>query len=165
VTGLVQKELQGLAAALANLKVRVRLAVAGEIAGAVASAVREVVQATVAGDADGDRLYHRSVRRGWTDDGRQSWNDDDDDAPYGRRGTAAIPKTAIAAAAGIGVAQWWLSSNGSSVGAAGVGLAVGLVGLAGGPMILTLLAALAAIADLLAVTESLGNGADRLGQL
>ena len=165
MTGLVHQELKGLAAALADLKVRVRLTVAGEIAGAVASAVREVVQTTVAGNADVDRVYHRRARRGWTDDGHPSWNDDDDDVFDGRRGTASVPKTAIAAAAGIGVAQWWLSRQGTPAGAAGVGLTVGLVGLAGGPMTLTVLAALAAVADLLAVTDALGTGADRFSQL
>ena len=164
MTGLVHQELKGLAAALADLKVRVRLAVAGEIAGAVASAVREVVQATVAGNAETDRAYHRSTRRGWTDDGRPSWHDDDDDVFDGQRGTASVPKTAIAAAAGIGVAQWWLSRQGTPASAAGIGLAVGLVGLAGGPLILTVLAALAAIADLLAVTDALGTGADRFSR-
>jgi hypothetical protein len=163
VTGLVHKELRGLAAALADLKVRVRLAVASEIADAVAKGVHAVVRATVASDADPAWVYHRSVRRGWTDDGRNSWSDDEDDASDSRFGTAAVSKSAIAAAAGIGVAQWWLSRNGTPAAAAGLGTAVGLVGLAGGPLILTVLAALAAIADLLAVTDALGGVASHFG--
>ena len=163
--GLVRQELKGIVAALADLKERVRVALAGEIAGAVAGAVREVVRATVAGDADPNPVFYGKARRGWTDDGRQSWSDDDDDSPYHRTGRAMVPPVATAVAAGVGVARWWLSRNGTPAGATGVGLAVGLVGLAGGSMALAIIAALAAVADLLADTETLGHGAEHLGQL
>jgi hypothetical protein len=165
VRGLIRHELKGIVAALADLKERVRVALAGEIAGAVAGAVREVVRATVAGDIDPDRVFHGTVRRGWTDDGSRSWSDDDDDSPYGRAGRSAVPPVATAVAAGVCVARWWISRNGTPAGAAGIGLAVGVVGLAGGSVALAFIAALAAVADLLAVTETLGTGAECLDQL
>ena len=49
MTTLVRRQLADLAAFVANLKERVRVAVAGELSRAVGDAVREVVGAVVAG--------------------------------------------------------------------------------------------------------------------
>lgn len=184
MTGLIRQQVRTLAGVLADLKARVRLALAGEIARAVAGAVEEVVRAVVAGRREPVRptpapASFRPTPGRW-DDGDDAWDrardpwDDRDDWDDGRPARPAArvppddpappaaPAVPAAVAAGVHVARWWLARKGNLLAAVGAGLAVGLLGLAGGPTIRTAVAALAAAADLVAVTDALGDGAARL---
>jgi hypothetical protein len=217
VTGLVRRQLAALAGAVADLKERVRLAVAGELARAVGGAVQRVVEAAAAGRPDpppgpsaGPPMgYSRAPAAprpdGWSDgwdrpddpwsddpnddepgyDARcarnhsaAGWDDDPGDhepaqpvaprreAPGPPADTPAAPEgVAAAVAAGVYAARWWLGRKGTLLAATGVGLGVGLLGALGGPVVRTAVAAFAAAADLLAATDALGAGADRLGRL
>jgi hypothetical protein len=66
-----------------------------------------------------------------------------------------------AVAAAVHAARWWLGVRGTWLAAAGVGL----LGLLGGPVTRTAVAALAAAADLRSATDALGAGAARLDHL
>jgi hypothetical protein len=185
VTGLIREQVNRLAGVLADLKARVRAALAGEIARAVAGAVQEVVRAVVAGQAERTPpqptpAFHRPGGSRWDDgDGdwgrsRDSWDDRDDwddDGASARPGVSrwsddpcppAAPVVPTAVAAGVHVGRWWLSRKGTLLAALVAGLAVGLLGLAGGPTVRAAVATLATAADLVAVTDALGDGAARI---
>ncbi len=179
MTALVRRQIADLGAFVANLKERVRVAVAGELSRAVGDAVKEVVGAVLAGRV---LAPPRAAPRGpWTgrderDDGwvrpRDPWaddRDDDDDREEGQARAAGPPpgaRVTAAVAAGAAVARWWAGRAGGGVlAAAGVGLGVGLLGLMGGSLARTAVAVLAAAADVLAATDALGAGAARLGHL
>ncbi len=191
MTGIVKTQLTGLAGTMANLKERVRVAVAGELGRAVGDAVRQVVQAVVAGNTKPPSAPRPAASR-WDDeddDDRDGWGrpgepwaagrdeeDDDYDRGRGARRTtpkrheapADVPPTAVGAgvtaavAAGVYVARWWLVRRGTLLAAAGLGLGVGLLGVIGGPLARTAVAVLAATADVLTATDALGDGAARL---
>ncbi len=189
MTGVVRTQLTGLAATIAGLKERVRVAVAGELGRAVSGAVQQVVQAVVAGRADPPRPEYRptsrhATHRGWDDADeddarwgrpRDAWDDDrdeDDDLEPRRAAPVpsddspdAAPAVTTAVAAGVYAARWWLGRRGTLLAAAGVGLGVGLLGVVGGPAARTAVAVLAAAADLLAAADALGDGAARLDHL
>ena len=161
MTAVVRQQLMALAEVIAELKERVRVAVAGELAKAVSGAVHQVVEAMVAGRTN------RPVNRHWDDDDDRwagpahRWADDPvEDSTRDPR--SAGPTVAAAVAAGVGVARWWLARQGTLFVAAGLGLGVGLLGVVGGPLARTAVAALAAATDLLTATDALGDGADRL---
>ncbi len=78
--------------------------------------------------------------------------------------TAAAPKVPAAVTAGVTAGRWWLRRRGSLVEAVGVGVAVALAVLAGGPVALAGAAVVTAAADLTAATDALGAGAARLDQ-
>jgi hypothetical protein len=109
----MRTQLTGLAATMAELKERVRIAVAGELGRAVGDAVRQVVQAVVGGNTKPPPA-HRSAASRWDDedeDDRDGWGrprdpwggtdrdrepDDDDDYGrdrVGRRGTPTRHET------------------------------------------------------------------------
>lgn len=177
MTALVRRHLADLAAFVADLKERVRLAVAGELSKAVGDAVKEVVGAVLAGRVLAAPRPTPRDRWAERDDGwgrpRDPWAndraDDDYDRDEGDDRAAGPPPGArltVAVAAGAAVARWWAGRAGGGVlAAAGVGLGVGLVGLLGGALARTTVALLAAAADLLAATDALGAGAARLGHL
>jgi len=182
-------QLTGLAATMAELKERVRVAVAGELGRAVGDAVRQVVEAVVAGNTKPTPAPRPAASR-WDDedeDDRDRWGRprdpwaagrDDDDDEYDRGARRSTPKrhepptdeppTAVsvgvtaAVAAGVYVARWWLVRRGTLLAAAGLGLGVGLLGVVGGPLARTAVALLAATADVLTATDALGDGAARL---
>ncbi|QDU21728.1 hypothetical protein [Urbifossiella limnaea] len=185
MTGVVRTQLTGLAATIAGLKERVRVAVAGELGRAVSGAVQQVVQAVVSGRADPPPSRH-APQRGWDDAEeddarwgrpRDAWDEDrDEDDGYDRerqRATPvrpdespdAIPAVTTAVAAGLYAAKWWVGRKGTLLAAAGLGLGVGLLGVLGGPVARTAVAVLAAAADLLAAADALGDGAARLEHL
>ncbi|VTT99581.1 unnamed protein product [Gemmataceae bacterium] len=186
-------QLTGLAATMAELKERVRVAVAGELGRAVGDAVRQVVQAVVAGNTKPSPAPRPAASR-WDDeddDHRDGWSrprdpwaaggDEDDDYDRGRGARRATPTrheppieepaTAVSAgvtaavAAGVYVARWWLVRRGTLLAAAGLGLGVGLLGVVGGPLARTAVAVLAATADVLTATDALGDGAARLAHV
>ena len=188
MTGVVKTQLTGLAGTMAELKERVRVAVAGELGRAVGDAVRQVVQAVIAGNTKPPPAPRPAASR-WADeddDDRDGWgrtrdpwvarDEEDDDYDRGARRTTPTrhetptdePPTAVSAgvtaavAAGVYVARWWLVRRGTLLAAAGLGLGVGLLGVIGGPLARTAVAVLAATADVLTATDALGNGAVRL---
>lgn len=170
MTALVTAKMQYLAEAFADLKTRVRLALAGELAQHVATAVADVIRAVVAGR---DPVENRPPVRTWQHPDRDPWDEDDeydprraertqrdeDAEPVARAAKAAVP---LAVAAGIHTVRWWLGRKGHLLGAICAGLGIGFLGLAGGPLVRSALAALTAAADLLAVTDALGDSAARL---
>jgi hypothetical protein len=94
VTSVIRTQLTGLGRTIADLRERVRVAVAGELGRAVAGAVQQVVQAVVAGRSDPRQpepppAYRRSDRWGDEDEHdrwdrpRDPWADDPDEE-YGR---------------------------------------------------------------------------------
>ncbi|WP_439628326.1 hypothetical protein [Gemmata sp.] len=188
MTKVVKTQLAGLAGTVAELKERVRVAVAGELSRAVGDAVRQVVQAMVAGSTGPPAPRPAASRwdAGEEEDDRDGWgrtrepwaagrDDEDDDYSRGARRTAPGRHEApadepppvnagvtAAVAAGVYVARWWLVRRGTLLAAAGLGLGVGLLGVIGGPLARTAVAVLAAAADVLAATDALGDGAARL---
>jgi hypothetical protein len=194
VTGIVKTQLTGLAGTMAELKERVRVAVAGELGRAVGDAVRQVIEAVVAGNTKPPPAPRPAASR-WADeeeDDRDGWgrprdpwaagrdeDDDDYDRGHGARRTTPtrheaptnVPPTAVnagvtaAIAAGVYVARWWLVRRGTLLAAAGLGLGIGLLGVVGGPLARTTVAVLAATADVLTATDALGDGATRLAHV
>ena len=191
MTSVIRTQLSGLGRTIADLRERVRVAVAGELGRAVAGAVQQVVQAVVAGRPDPPRPEptpaHRRPDR-WADEDeddrwgrpRDPWADDPDDgydrdrdrverrpAPDRHDPSPADrlePDTGVTAAvaAGVFAARWWLVRRGTVLAAVGLGLGIGLIGVLGGPVARTAVAALAATADILTATDALGGGAARL---
>ena len=179
MTPLVADKLRDLGRVLADLKVRVRAALATELGRHVATAVEDVVRAVIAGRPlvsvpESYRGYHPGSDRSRADDGwdrpgdpwaadpdRDGYDPDDGSEPPVST-TPAGSGLAAAVAAGVFAARWWLARRGTLAAAAGLGLAVGLLGVLGGPVARTAVAALAAAADLLAATDALGCGAARL---
>ena len=178
MTALVADKLRDLGRMLADLKVRVRAALATELGRHVAAAVEDVVRAMIAGRTPlHGPMSYRADRVGpsqpWTDDGwdrpGDPWAADPDRDEYDHDAGSEPPVPspagsglAAAVAAGVFAARWWLARRGTVAVAAGIGLAVGLLGVLGGPVARTTVAALAAAADLLAATDALGGGAARL---
>ena len=187
MTEMVTEQLRQLAGTLADLKGRVRLAVAGEVGRAVAEAVGEVLVAALGGQLaalpkwagrPGRYDPYANAHAGkyspdaWDDPDSPGWvpefarlrrpatDEDDGDATVESDplGPAAL---AVAVAAG----RWWLARRGSPWQAAGAGLAAGATLLAGGPMARTALAVLMAVHRLLAATDALGDGAKALDQV
>lgn len=182
----MKAQLSGLAETLAGLRERVRAAVAGELGRAVGDAVRQVVQAVVADRAEPPRPRTPASR--WDDeddDDREGWgrprdpwhdlSDEDVDGYSPRTRTrleppsdeplAASASVPTAVAAGVFVTRWWLLRRGTLLAAAGLGLGVGLLGVAGGPLARAAVAVLAATAEVLTATDALGDGAARLERL
>jgi hypothetical protein len=81
VTGLIRSQLTGLAGTIAELKARVRLAVAGELGRAVSGAVQQVVQAAVAGRVESPRPEPSPASRRPQPG---SWGNEDEDDGWGR---------------------------------------------------------------------------------
>ncbi len=174
MTNLVIDKVRELADSLADLKVRLRLALAGEMAQLVAQAIGDVVRTLVAGRTGvGEFRPHRVSPTGREAD---PWDaDEDEEFDDSRRyeidetgtvaeagapaGAAAAP---VAIAAAVHVVRWWLGRRGNLITAIGAGLGVGLLGLAGGTVVRTALAILTAAADLLSVTDGLNASAVRL---
>ncbi len=116
MTGIMKSQLTGLAGTMAELKERVRIAVAGELGRAVGDAVRQVVEAVVAGrsepppvrrppssrwadEEEDDRDGWGRTRDPWGDTDRDREPDDDDDYGrdrVGRRGTPTRHEAPIA---------------------------------------------------------------------
>lgn len=181
MTELVTDQLRHLAGTLAELKGRVRRAVAGEVGRAVAEAVGEVLVAALAGPLPagvawpGRPAGYGPLRPGgYASDG---WDDPDSpgwDPEYAQlrraqaSGSTGEPNPAAesiapaALAVAVAAGRWWLARRGSPWGAAGAGLAAGAALVAGGPMARTALAVLLAVHRLLAATDALGDGAEAL---
>jgi hypothetical protein len=175
---LITDQLHHLAGTLAELKGRVRRAVAGEVGKAVAEAVAEVLAAVLGGQVAATAWASRPSRYDPYAARRDPWVDPDDpgwDPDYARlRRSGADPAAAesgpstdeslapAALAVAVAAGRWWLAKKGSPWQAAGAGLAAGATLLAGGPMARTALAVLLAVQRLLSATDALGDAADVL---
>jgi hypothetical protein len=175
---VIADQLRQLAGTLADLKGRVRRAVAGEVGKAVADAVAEVLVAALGGQVAATAWAARPVRYDPYPGRRDAWDDPDDpgwDPEYARlrRATAGSspdereksdgdPIAPAALAVAVAAGRWYLARHGSPWGAAGAGLAAGAALVAGGPVARTALAVLLAVHRLLAVTDALGDGAEAL---
>lgn len=172
-----------LADSLAELKAKVRAALATELAGAVGTAVRDVLVIALVDRliAPGPQAPARpSAPRvpSWRDDGsepaRDEWGDPRDpwDEPDGDRDRAssrfardepervkplpAVP-AAAAVAVGVNVVRWWLARKGTVAAAVGLGVLATALGFAGGPVARAALAVLAAASDLLTAESALAR--------
>jgi hypothetical protein len=182
MTALVTQRVHRLADSLAELKVRVRAALATELAGAVGGAVRDVLIVALI-----DRVLITSTRTpaassrsgGWREEEyedrdrwgepRDPWSDPDDydtrdrtPARYGheeRDETKLMPAvpTAAALAVGVNVGRWWLARKGTVPAAIGFGVLATALGLAGGPVARAALAVLAAATDVLTAESALAR--------
>ena len=184
MTALVTQRVHRLADSLADLKIKVRAALATELAGAVGGAVRDVLVAALV-----DRVFVNTTRPsthhpaprpgGWREDEyeerdrwgepKDPWSDPDDydarartPARYGHADrdepapTSAVP-TAAALAVGVNVARWWLARQGTLTAAIGFGVLATALGLAGGPVAGAALAVLAAATDVLTAESVLAR--------
>lgn len=152
-----------LTAALGELKAKVREAIAGETGKAVGEAVRLAVEHALTGGAPEPLARYRpsydpwddpEVDR-WADPG--GWADPDDDLPpppVPDPAADAADRTPLAVAAGLAAGRWVLA-RGSLPVALAVGGLVALAVLFGGPAVRTAARALAAAADLSAVSRAL----------
>jgi hypothetical protein len=175
---VITDQLRQLAGTLADLKGRVRRAVAGEVGKAVADAVAEVLAAALGGPVAATAWASRPARYDPYAGRRDAWDDPNDpgwDPEYARlrrrpadveadepRNPEGESLTPAALAVAVAAGRWWLARRGSPWQAAGAGLAAGATLLAGGPMARTALAVLLAVHRLLAATDALGDSADVL---
>ncbi len=182
MSAIVTRRCHRLADSLAELKVKVRAALAAELAGAIGTAVRDVLVVAlvdrVIAPARSASTQAPPRPTGWADDeddrerdpwgyARDSW-----DEPESRRErprprsepaepddvdtTPAVP-AAAAVAVGVNVGRWWLARKGSVPAAIGLGVLATGLGLAGGPVARAALAVLAAAADLLVAESALAR--------
>ena len=193
MSALIRVPLRRLALAMADLRDRVREALAGEIARAVADAVRDVVEAVLQGGAPSKDVpppvsAPSHAVDGWSDPDLDPWDDAPEEwreeqergpsPPIPERSTMTTPESLAnaemiyrpaiapaAVAAGLSAGRWWLRRRGSLLEAIGVGVLVAVTVLVGGPMARTGAVVVSAAADLSAATDALGKGADRLNQL
>ena len=172
-----------LAESLAELKIKVRAALATELAQAVGTAVRDVLVVALV-----DRLVAptRAVTTrppvprptSWRADAddrerdewgyvKDSWDDSDEDRhrsharyaldePEEVEPMPAVP-AAAAIAVGVNVGRWWLARKGTVAAAVGLGVLATGLGLAGGPVARAALAVLAAASDVLTAEAALAR--------
>ncbi|MFO0806199.1 MAG: hypothetical protein U0791_24110 [Gemmataceae bacterium] len=165
MTNIVAARVHRLAGEFEDLKVRLRMALAGELARQFATAVGDVVRTVVAG-----RDIPRDSWSGSTRTEDDPWDEDDDDEydrPASRSMDDAQPSGSgnpgLVVAASVHVARWWLlARRGHLLGALGAGFGIGLLGLLGGPVIQSALAILAAVGDLFNIGDAVGTTAERL---
>lgn len=179
MNALVIDRVRNLAGTLAELKVKVRTALATELASAVGTAVRDVLIVAIV-----DRMVSMPSRtptrppgtRGWrTDDdadrfdpARDSWSDDYDD--HGGRAhrkyeyddrneeepMPSVP-TAAVLAVGVNIGRWWIAHKGTVGTALGLGVLTTALGLTGGNFARAALAVLAAATDVLTAETAIAR--------
>lgn len=174
MTPVVTQRVHRLAGSLAELKLKVRTAMATELASAVGLAVRDVMIVALI-----DRVLTTPTRSaGWRaeyeerdrwGDPKDPWADPDEyetrDRPRSRyepeepddAGTPPAVPTAAAVAVGVTVGRWWLAQRGSAPAAIGFGVLATGLGLTGGPLARAALAVLAAAADILVAESALAR--------
>jgi hypothetical protein len=178
MSALVTQRVHQLAGSLAELKIKVRAALATELAGAVGLAVRDVLIVALI-----DRIVTSPTTSprsgGWRDDEdeerdrwgepKDPWADPDEYETRSRHRTPGryaheeevdrmptVP-TAAAVAVGVNVGRWWLARRGSVPAAIGFGVLATAVGLAGGPVARAALAVLSAATDVLTAEAALAR--------
>ncbi len=182
MTALVTERFRDLAGTLAELKVRVRTALATELASAVGTAVRDVLVVAMIDrvvalprraaprpplSQSGGWQTEQNERRDGGDTVHNPWVEEDeafgelhpvrnDSNRHEEEPVPAIP-TATAVAVGIHVGRWWLARQGTVSTAIGVGALATVLGFTGGPMARAALAILAAATDLLTAESALAR--------
>ena len=179
MNALVTQRVRNLAVTLAELKVKVRTALATELATAVGSAVRDVLIVAVI-----DRLVavpsrtstRPSATPAWRDDSydrdrwdtpKDAWSDDHDAHsersprhneydPDEIEPMPAIPAAAVVAV-GVNVGRWWLAHHGTVGTAVGLGVLTTALGLTGGNVARAAMVVLAATTDLLTAESALAR--------
>lgn len=178
MTALVTTRCHRLADTLAELKVKLRAALATELAGAVGTAVRDVLVVALIDRLTLPARTPPSPLRpgGWREDGydrdRDAWGDPrdpwDDPGDYDRTRAPAryervepapmpVVPAAAAVAVGLNVGRWWLAKKGTVAAAVGLGVLATGLGLAGGPVARAALAVLAAATDVLTAESALAR--------
>ena len=155
---LIRDKLTGLTVNLIDLKQRVRHAVTNEVSRAVSDAIHEVVQGLL-----DDRGSTRQLLRiePPPHDHKQQWHpelDEYEEPPMNLvslPGQVAAVSAGTAIGAGVAVARWWLTRNGSRHMATGLGLGVGLLAIVGGPTVRAALTVLATVSETLGTPDSL----------
>jgi len=181
-TPIVTQRFNKLAGTLAELKVKVRTAMATELAGAVGIAVRDILVVAMI-----ERIITTPSRAstkpplphsgGWHDDDdehdrwrdpKDPWADRDDyeldrmhakyelDERDEEEPSPGVP-TAAVIAVGVNVGRWWLARKGTVPTAIGVGVLATALGFAGGPFARAILAVLAAGTDLMTAESALAR--------
>lgn len=174
MTSLITQRVRQLADTLAELKVKVRAALATELAGAIGNAIRDVLVVTVLDHLAGATQPRYSAPRshGWREDDLNRecdrlgeppdpWADDDYDCSRARtqyelderegedeKLAPGVP-AAAAVAVGVNVGRWWFLKKGSMIAAVGVGLLATTLGMFGGPVARAVLTVLTAATDVL----------------
>ena len=178
MSAILTTQCHHLAESLAELKVKVRAALATELAGAVGAAVRDVLLVALVERLVVPPWSVPSANRGWREDeydrdrwdeDRDPWSESDDDATRDRTSaryaleeredsepTAGVPALA-AVAVGVNVGRWWLARKGTVGVAVGFGALATALGLAGGPGARAALAVLAAATDVLTAESALAR--------
>jgi hypothetical protein len=174
MSALVLQRVNRLAGSLAELKVKVRAALATELASAVGTAVRDVLVIALL-----DRITTAQTQSsrpgGWREDefedrdrwgdAKYPWAEPDDDYDTRTRHVQendeleplpAVPAMA-AVAVGVNVGRWWLARHGTVPAAVGFGVLATMLGLTGGPFARAALAVLAAATDLLTAESTLAR--------
>jgi hypothetical protein len=181
VSAILTARCHRLAESLAELKIKVRAALATELAQAVGTAVRDVLVVALI-----DRLVAptRSTPTrpptprptNWRDDDERErdewgypkdpWEDPEEDRRTPTRYALDEPKevepmpavpAAAAVAVGVNVGRMWLARKGTLAAAVGLGVLATGLGLAGGPVARAALAVLAAATDVLVAESTLAR--------
>lgn len=171
-----------LAESLAELKVKVRAALATELAAAVGTAVRDVLVVSLidrlaAPNRVGSPRPPAPKVSSWRDEDdrerdewgyrKDPWDESDEDRdpvpirysrdePEEAETRPAVP-TAAAVAVGVNIGRWWLARQGTLAAAVGLGVLATALGLAGGPVARAALAVLAAASDVLTAESALAH--------
>jgi hypothetical protein len=185
MSAIVTARCHRLADSLAELKVKVRAALATELAAAVGAAVRDVlvvalVDRLIAPTRTAPPRSTSSRTASWRDDeydrerdqwceSRDPWGEPDEYGDRDRTPTRyalddreedqpmpAVP-AAAAIAVGVQAGRWWLARKGTVAAAVGIGVLATGLGLAGGPVARAALAVLAAATDLLVAESALAR--------
>jgi hypothetical protein len=160
---LVTEKLKEVGASFAELKVRLQAALAAELARVVAAAVQDVVQTVLHQGAGEFRTTEYPAAPAWQEP-VDPWADEPWPTPPPPGYLPSGNSTAVLAlAAGAAVTQWWARRTGRVAAAAGLGLAVAMLG-SFGPTGRAALAVVAAAADLVSVPQLLSTAAGRLGR-
>ena len=157
----IRDRLVQLTETLHQLKDRVREAVATEMGRVVSDAIRDVLTTALrvrAEDPSHPRPDHQYQTDQWSADDADDWDDDRSDPdPSSRRiPSPPAPASPWAAALSVGVlvAKWLWGHRVPLWPCAGVGVLAGVATFHGGPVVRASLAALAAAADLVSLTQS-----------
>jgi len=165
MTALVTERLHHLAETLADLKVRVRAAIASELGRTIGAAVRDVLVVTLTHrlslptrSTATDRWHEEAERGQWGQPAspHDPWDEDPDNidqqpparSPHESESSPALP-AAAAVAVGVHIGRWWLARQGGIIGAVAAGVLVTTLGLATGSVARAALAVIAATADVL----------------
>jgi hypothetical protein len=185
VSAILTARCHRLAESLAELKVKVRAALATDLAQAVGTAVRDVlvvalvdrlvaptrpapVRSPAPRPATGWRADEDDLERDEWGYRRDAWDEPDEDERHRAHARythdepdevdsmPAVTATA-AIAVGVNVGRWWLAKRGTVASAVGLGVLATGLGLAGGPVARAALAVLAAASDVLTAESALAR--------